>query len=193
MNAVCRRPHLCIIKSDETFTYKLSATLKISNNMKKVLISALTLFFLCLISLNANAQTASNEEAVVLKMWDDVWQAYESGDEAKMWSFYAENACEIYPDGSKLCGVKAIREGYEFFKTMLEGTPSWKISKPEITFFGSDVALLTSDITTDVKLKGGQQIGGKANFATIIQKVNGKWLIVFDSQTPVQEMPETGK
>ena len=76
---------------------------------------------------------------------------------------------------------------------MLEGTPSWKISKPEITFFGSDVALLTSDITTDVKLKGGQQIGGKANFATIIQKVNGKWLIVFDSQTPMQEMPETGK
>ncbi len=115
--------------------------------MKNILFSTITLLFMCLFTSNSNAQTASNDEAAVLKMWDTVWQAYESGDEAKMWSFYADNACEIYPDGSSISGLKAIREGYEQFKTMLEGKPSWSMTKPAITFFGSDVVLLVSDVT----------------------------------------------
>lgn len=161
--------------------------------MKNILFSAITLLFVSLLSFNATAQSASKDEAALLKMWDTVWQAYESGDEAKMWSFYADNACEIYPDGSSICGIKAIREGYEQFKTMVEGKPSWSMTKPTITFIGSDVALLMSDVTADIKLKGGQQIGGKSTFATIVHKVKGNWLIVFDSQTPVMQMPEAGK
>lgn len=134
------------------------------------------------------AQNAADQTAV-LKMWDDVWKAYEAGDEAKMWSFYAENACEIYPDGSSLCGKKAIREGYDAFKGMLDGKPSWEMTKPSVQFLGADVVLLMSDVTSDIKLKGGMQIGGKSKFATIIRKVNGHWLIEFDSQTPVLPPP----
>lgn len=159
--------------------------------MKNIFFSALTLLFVSLFSINANAQ--KNDEAAVLKMWDAVWQAYESGDEAKMWSFYADNACEIYPDGSSICGAKAIREGYEQFKGMMEGKPSWTMTKPTVTFLGADVALLISEVVADIKLKGGQQIGGKSKFAAIIHKVNGNWLIAFDSQTPVMQMPEVGK
>lgn len=161
--------------------------------MKNILFSTITLLFVSAFSFTSNAQTTSKEEAVVLKMWDNVWQAYESGDEAKMWSFYAENASEIYPDGSYLTGLKTIREGYDQFKTMMEGNPTWTMSPPTITFIGSDVALLISDVTADIKLKGGQQIGGKSKFATVLHKVKGNWLIVFDSQTPVMPMPEDGK
>lgn len=156
--------------------------------MKNTFFSFLSLLFVSLFSLNAHAQSA--EESKILKMWDEVWQAYESGNEAKMWSFYTEDACEIYPDGSSVCGVKAIREGYEQFKTMLEGKPSWTMTKPTVRFLGADVALLMSDVTSDIKLKGGQQIGGKSKFATIVRKVNGKWMIEFDSQTPAIPMPE---
>ena len=156
--------------------------------MKNTFFSFLSLLFVSLFSLNAHAQSA--EESKILKMWDEVWQAYESGNEAKMWSFYTEDACEIYPDGSSVCGVKAIREGYEQFKTMLEGKPSWTMTKPTVRFLGADVALLMSDVTSDIKLKGGQQIGGKSKFATIVRKVNGKWLIEFDSQTPAIPMPD---
>lgn len=159
--------------------------------MKNILFSTLTLLFASTFTFNVNAQT-SKEEASLLKMWDDVWAAYEAGDEAKMWSFYADNACEIYPDGSSICGTKAIKEGYEMFKTMLEGKPSWSMTKPTITFLGSDVAILIADVTADIKLKGGQQIGGKSKFATVVHKVNGQWLIAFDSQTPVIPMPEAG-
>lgn len=156
--------------------------------MKNTFFSFLSLLFVSLFSLNAHAQSA--EESKILKMWDEVWQAYESGNEAKMWSFYTEDACEIYPDGSSVCGVKAIREGYEQFKTMMEGKPSWTMTKPTVRFLGADVALLMSDVTSDIKLKGGQQIGGKSKFATIVRKVNGKWLIEFDSQTPAIPMPD---
>jgi uncharacterized protein (TIGR02246 family) len=110
-----------------------------------------------------------------------------------MWSFYAENACEIFPDGSMITGAANIKAAYDQFKGMLEGTPTWTMSKPNIRFITPDVALLTSDIVSDIKLKGGQQVGGKATFATIVRKTNGRWLIEFDSQTPVLQMPETGK
>jgi uncharacterized protein (TIGR02246 family) len=156
--------------------------------MKNILFSTLALLFVSSFSFNANAQ--STDEASVLKMWDAVWQAYESGDDAKVWSFYADNACEIYPDGSAACGLKIIKEGYEQFKTMMEGNPSWIASRPTVTMIGSDVALLMCDVTTDIKLKGGQQIGGKSKFAAIVHKIKGQWLIVFDSQTPVMQMPE---
>ena len=161
--------------------------------MKNIILSTLTLLTLSAFTQNANAQTASKDEASVLKMWDAVWQAYEVGDEAKMWSFYATDACEVYPDGSSLCGVKALKEGYEQFKTMLEGKPSWTMTKPTVSFMGPDVALLVSDVTSDIKLKGGQQIGGKSKFAAVLHKVNGQWLIAFDSQTPVIPMPDAGK
>lgn len=160
--------------------------------MKNLVPFSFSLLFASLFTFNANAQTKA-DEASLLKMWDAVWQAYETENEAKMWSYYAENACEIYPDGSSICGAKAIKEGYEMFKTMMEGKPTWTMTPPAITFIGADVALLIADVTSDVKLKGGQQIGGKSKFATIVHRVNGQWLIVFDSQTPVIPMPGSDK
>lgn len=157
--------------------------------MKNILICTLTLFCASLFTSNAHAQNAANDEAAVRAMWNTVWKAYETNDEAKMWSYYAPDACEVYPDGSSVCGLKAIKEGYEAFKGMLEGTPTWTASAPTVQFLEPNVALLLSDVSSDIKLKGGQQIGGKAKFAAIIHKVKGQWLIVFDSQTPVMQMP----
>jgi uncharacterized protein (TIGR02246 family) len=157
--------------------------------MKNILFNTLTLLCVSLFSFNINAQTSA--ETDVLKMWDDVWKAYET-DDAKMWSFYAENACEVYPDGNAACGLKTIKEGYEQFKNMIEGKPTWTSAKPSVRFITPDVALLLSDVTSDIKLKGGQQIGGKSKFAAVVHKVNGKWIIEFDSQTPLMQMPGTG-
>lgn len=161
--------------------------------MKNLIFSTLSLLFVSLFSFNANAQSTSKDEVAVLKMWDAAWGAYESGNEANMWAYYTDNACEIYPDGSSICGAKAIREGYEQFKSMMEGKPSWTMTKPTVTFLSPDVALLISEVTSDIKLKGGQQIGGKTKFAALAQKVKGNWLIAFDSQTPVMQMPGSDK
>lgn len=149
------------------------------------------LFALLLAGISAQTSTAqpTSAEAEVLKMWDAVWQAYESNDEAAMWAYYAPNACEIYPDGQVACGVETMKAGYEQFKTMLEGKPSWKYTKPSVQFLTADVALLIADVSSDMKLKGGQQIGGPTKFSAIIQRIGGQWRIVFDQQTPVLPMP----
>lgn len=135
-----------------------------------------------------SAQTAA-DEAAVRQMWDAVWQAYQSNDEAKMWSFYAEGVCEIYPDGQMACGAADIKAGYEQFKTMLDGQPKWSVGAPTVRFIGADVAVLVADVTSDIRLKGGQQIGGKSKFSAIVHREKGRWLIAFDQQTPVMEMP----
>lgn len=158
--------------------------------MKTNILCILTILFSAF-ALNANAQTAGkpNEETAILKFWNDVFAAYASNNEAAMWAAYDENACEVYPDGSHLCGVATMKAGYEQFKGMLEGTPTWQPGTPEIHLVDANNALLISDVTTDIKLKGGQQIGGKMKFVTMIHKSNGKWHIVFDGQTPILQMP----
>lgn len=155
--------------------------------MKNTILFTLTLLFVSLCSFTVNAQTAAEKD--VLKGWDEVWQAYESNNLDKVWAYYSENAIEIYPDGSMASGLSSIKAGYEQFSGMLEGTPSWQTSKPVIRFITPDIALLTSDVVSDIKLKGGQQIGGKSTFALLLQKRNGKWLVEFNSQTPVLTMP----
>ena len=153
------------------------------------------LFFLLatLFTLNANAQKNAKDEADILKYWDTSWKAYEDNDESKMWTFYAPNACEVYPDGSTVCGLDNIKAGYDQFKGLLEGAPIFTYSKPDIHFIDANNALLLANITTDVKLKGGQQIGGNTKFALVLHKEKGKWLAVFSSQTPVIPMPDMGK
>lgn len=136
-------------------------------------------------STTAQSQNKAADEAALLKMWDNVWADYDSDNEEKMWAYYSETATEIYPDGTSMSGKKAIKAGYEAFKGMLEGKPSWSTTKPTIQWLGTDAALLISDITSDIKLKGGQQIGGKMKFATVAVCRDGKWFIEFDSQTPV--------
>lgn len=156
------------------------------HTMRNILCCTLALFFASLLPMNAQAQ---NPEAEVLSMWDNVWKAYDGNDWSKVWPFYAEKACEIYPDGSMVTGIANIKAGYEQFTGMLEGTPTWQATKPVIRLITPDVALLTSDVVSDIKLKGGQQVGGKATFALIAHKVKGQWLIEFNSQTPVLQMP----
>jgi uncharacterized protein (TIGR02246 family) len=158
--------------------------------MKNITTTTLTLLFVSLFSLSASAQSTAETE--LNKMWTDVWKTYEGNDLSKVWPYYAEKATEIYPDGSMMTGLSNIKAGYEQFAGMLEGTPTWKTTPPVIRLISSDVALLTSEVVSDIKLKGGQQIGGKSTFALIAHKVNGKWLIEFDSQTPVLQMPAAG-
>lgn len=170
----------------ETKTAANFLHLSLFRTMRNILFCTLALFFASLLPMNAQAQ---NPEAEVLSMWDNIWKAYQANDIAKVWSFYSEKACEIYPDGSLVSGLANLKASYEQFSGMLEGTPTWQMTKPTIYFITPDVVLLTSNVVSDIKLKGGQQVGGKSTFAGIIHKTKGKWLIEFDSQTPVLQMP----
>jgi uncharacterized protein (TIGR02246 family) len=160
--------------------------------MKKNVFKSITLITLMGTVTLAFSQNQKNEEALV-KIFNDVWTAYEKGDEQTMWNFYSSSASEIYPDGSLISGKENIRQAYNGFKNMLEGNPKWKYSRPTVRFIEPNVALLFSDIESDIKLKGGQQMGGKVKFVAVLHRVNGKWQIEFDGQVPKIPMPEMGK
>lgn len=161
--------------------------------MKNYVFAAFALLFSCVFAQNAAAQSNAATEAELRKMWGAIWQAYEANQLDQVWPYYQENAVEVYPDGSMAVGVAQIKSGYESFSGMLESAPTWTMTPPVVHVLSSDLALMTSEVTTDMKLKGGQQIGGKSTFAVIVRKVKGQWLIVFDSQTPVMTMPTEQK
>lgn len=158
--------------------------------MKNILFSTLTLCFFALFTQNAQAQTAA-DEAAVRKMWNEAWATYQELDLEKGLSFYADNAVEIGPDGRKLSGKKELREAWEGFSNMLDEKPKFNPTNLAIRFITPDVALLDWDTESDMKI-GGQQIGGKTKDMAVVRKVGGKWLIEFDSQTPVMDMSEAG-
>ena len=177
-------PERCSGPQTILFTFKFFQT------MRNILFSILTLCVFALFTPNAQAQTAA-DEAALKRIWNECWAAYQELDLEKGLSFYTDNAVEIGPDGRKLSGKKELREAWEGFSKMLDEKPKFNPTNLAIRFITPDVALLDWDTESDLKL-GGQQIGGKTKDMAVMHKVGGKWLIAFDSQTPVMDMSGAG-
>ncbi len=155
--------------------------------MKNILFDALLILAFGLAANVANAQTAADETAVKT-FWKDTWSAFDSGDIEKMWAAYTENAAEIGPDGSLTSGKKALRENWDAFMKMVDATPKFSYANPSVRFVTADVAVITWDSEADIKI-GGQQAGGKTKGVAVVHKISGKWMIEFDSLTPVMAPP----
>jgi len=133
------------------------------------------------------AQTKA-DEAALKSFWKDVWTAYDSGNDDKMFAYYTENACEINPGGIITCGKKALIDSWNQFMKMVDTRPKFSFSDPSVRFITPEVGIISWDSGADIKIKG-QQIGGKTKGMAVVHKINGKWLIEFDSLTPVMQMP----
>ncbi len=153
--------------------------------MKKIILFS-ALFVAGIVS--AHAQTKSDETAIKA-MLKDCFQAFAEGDNERGFSYYADNAWEISPDGSLAMGKQTIRAGYDAFMKMIEGKPKFTFNNVEVRFIKSDVAIVAMDYEADIKING-QQIGGKSKGLGVVQKVNGKWLLEADAATPVMQMPD---
>lgn len=154
--------------------------------MKTNLIQLLMVFAFGLISMNVQAQSKVDEDALKA-FWKKVWQAYESGNDQKMFDFYADNASEITPDGNITNGKKAMIESWKEFMKMVDEKPKFTYENPTIRFISPDIAISTWDSSADIKIKG-QQIGGKTKGMAVLHKIKGNWYIEFDSMTPVMQM-----
>ena len=135
----------------------------------------------------ANAQSAG-DEAAVKAFWKNVWDAYDAGDTEKMWAAYTEDAAEISPDGHLTQGKKALRENWDMFMKMVDAPPKFSYENPAVRMLSSELAILTWDSNTDVKIHG-QQMGGETKGMAVVRKIKGQWKVEFDSITPVMEMP----
>ena len=154
-------------------------------------LKALALLLALACTTQIHAQTAA-DEAAVKAFWKAAWTNFESGNSDQMWASYTDNASEISPDGSLTNGKKALRENWDAFMKMADEKPAFKYDGESVRFVTPDVALVTWDSEADIKI-GGQQVGGKTKGMAVVHKINGQWLIEFDSLTPVMAMPEPGK
>ncbi|HMG15506.1 MAG TPA: nuclear transport factor 2 family protein [Saprospiraceae bacterium] len=154
--------------------------------MKTNLVQLLMIVALGLANTSVHAQSKS-EETAVKAFWKSVWQAYESDNPEKVFSFYSENACEITPDGMLTCGKKAMLENWKMFMQMVDEKPKFSYEDPLVRFITADIATITWNSNDDIKIKG-QQVGGKTKGMALVHKINGKWLVEFDSITPVIQM-----
>ncbi len=146
------------------------------------------LLFISIGFLNSSIHAQSKADDAAFKtLWKNIWTAFESGDNAKMFDYYTDQACEITPDGNMTCGKKALIENWTFFMKMLDEKPKFTYSEPTLRYLTPDVLIATWESNDDIKLKG-KQIGGKTKSMAVVHKINGKWLIEFDSFTPVIQM-----
>ena len=134
-----------------------------------------------------HAQQASIK-AEVIKTFNKVAEAFNTGNDAHGWSYYAENACEITPDGTLTVGKPALKASWDGFMKMADSRPTFTYTNPSVQVITSDVAVLTFDSEADIKIKG-QQVGGKTKGIAVLHKVNGQWIVEADAITPVTSMP----
>lgn len=157
--------------------------------MSKLLHLAIATFFLVLfVYPNVQAQTTA-DAASAKTFWSEVWQAYQTGNVDNVMQVYTDNAGSITPDGRLQSGKAAMKEDWENFMKMVDETPKFSPGEPNIRLITPDVAIVTYTTDADIKV-GGQQVGGKMLGMAVAHKINGKWMLEFDSMTPVLTMPE---
>lgn len=155
--------------------------------MKKLIIFSALLFSVCTVTF---AQT--NSETAIKQVWQSVYEAFNSGNTEKGFTYYTETALEIGPDGTLLSGKKAIRENWAAFMKMLDEKPKFNYSNPAVNIITADVAIITWNSNDEMKIQG-QQIGGKMQGMAIVHKINGKWLIEADALIPVMQQPDSAQ
>jgi uncharacterized protein (TIGR02246 family) len=153
--------------------------------MKSMTICMLTLMTSMFVSTSIFAQDDQKTFESYLKT---VYDAYESADASAMWQFYTAAASEITPDGRLSVGKEALKTSWEEFMKMVDAKPkfsykltSWRLITPE-------VALVTWDSNSDIKVQG-QQMGGPTTCVGLLHKIDGSWQIEFDGMVPVMPMP----
>ncbi len=154
--------------------------------MKAVIFCASLLFTSAFFGQNAQAQT--DNQATFEAFIKTVYDAYQSGSDDAMWVFYSDNAGEITPDGRLSSGKEALKSSWKEFMKMVDSRPNFSYKMTSWRLITPDVAILTWDTVADIKIQG-QQVGGPTSDMAVLRKVNGNWLIEFDSMTPVVEMP----
>lgn len=154
--------------------------------MKTTIFSFILLFSFSLFSQNASAQT--DNQATFEAYLKTVYTAYESGNNDAMWAFYTEKAAEIAPDGRLTSGKAGLKAGWDEFMKMVDSKPTFNYKLTSWRLVTPDVAILTWDSTANIKIQG-QKVGGPSTDMAVLHKINGKWMIEFDSMTPVMQMP----
>ncbi len=154
--------------------------------MKTSLFQIILIFVFASVISTVKAQS-TNDEASLKIFWNNLWEAYATGNAVQIYSNYTDNATMITPDGNTLLGKNAIIESWNEMINMLDEKPKFIYSNLSINYNAKDMATLSWDNATDIKVEG-QQIGGNLKETAVVHRLNGNWLIESDTMRPLIQM-----
>ncbi|MEP7268074.1 MAG: nuclear transport factor 2 family protein [Saprospiraceae bacterium] len=146
------------------------------------------LFIICIAFAVIGRLSAQSKDAEILKVWNHIYEAFNSGETEKGFTYYSANAWEISPDGNIYKSKSEIRTSWDTFMKMMDEKPKFTPSNPEVKFITPDVALITWQTEDEMKMQG-QTMKSKNNGLAILKKTGGKWLVEADALIPIMEMP----
>lgn len=150
----------------------------------------LSIMLLCgLFSFAQTTQAQSNKaEFESFKAYlDQVYKDYDVANVDLILKLYTADAQEIGPDGSLVSGTAGLKANWDAFVKMLDKKPVFTHKLVSARTIRPDVAIITFEQDADL-LIGGQQVGGKTICMAVLTKKDNKWLIEFDSMTPIMPM-----
>ncbi|MFN0013290.1 MAG: YybH family protein [Saprospiraceae bacterium] len=120
--------------------------------------------------------------------------AFNARDAVQFANLYADNAEFITPDGHILHGKEQIRAAHEALFTMIPKAEksTTEYVERKMTMLSADMALLTARWkSTDII--GGQPNVQEMSFSLLAKQINGQWLGVLTTLTPVVPFTGSGK
>jgi ketosteroid isomerase-like protein len=159
---------------------------------RNLFFSQLTVFFFALyVCPSCNTNSGSGDEEVIRSLYNQ-WEIAASGkDLNKIMSFYAPNDTAVFYDAfppREYKGTNAYRKDYENFFATFSGSMKSVISDLNVHAVGNLAYVYGIDTWTIA----GQEQPMIFRFTDVLEKINGKWLIVHEHLSfPVD--PVTGK
>ena len=154
--------------------------------MKTSLLHFIMIIAFASVTLAVKGQSTT-DEAGLKTFWNNLWEAYTTGNAVEIYAHYTENATMTTPDGNTLVGKHAIIDSWNEMVEMIDEKPKFTYSNLTISFSSKDMASLSWDNTTDIKIEG-KQIGTSVKETAVVHRLNGIWLIESDFMRPLIQM-----
>ncbi|MFQ5794518.1 MAG: YybH family protein [Candidatus Bipolaricaulia bacterium] len=137
------------------------------------------------------ADTVGDE---VLAVAQQFIQAFNTGDFelfASLWWQSEEATAFSDIEPFRLDGWSQIGEFWKatlgFFAQLPPGSVSLSPRQPQLTLLGDDVVILTGHFVYNLQIPEGPGEGFSGRFTMVLQKIEGKWLIVHDHASVLPE------
>lgn len=152
----------------------------------KFWLSCVSILLVCF-CVTLSAEAASTEEEV-LQVETDWIKAFNTMDFELMSSLYRHSpeTTSFSPNSSILYqGWETIESGLkEYFKSPV-GTYSWTMDNVNVTVLKADIAVITGKHVVIDRPEGKEPMTGSHVFSRVLQKIDGKWLIVHEHESHI--------
>lgn len=151
--------------------------------MKKLTVLSFCIVFLFCVSISYSA-IASDEEDVLKVATDWVEAGSTNNFELKSSLYWHSPDTSLYMPGNTpflISGWEALEKSFKAHSEVPPGSFAYTLHNPIITMLEDDTAIVTAYNTVTINPPlVEQQITGHVRQTLVVQKINGKWLIVHE-------------